>query len=1324
MVAVVRAPAAVPWRAVADQVAVTAGLPAGTVLHRGPAELLGDELVGHPPLMAGAVLATVPALPATAGDGLVLDCIAGPDAGGSIELIAGRPVVVGRSAGCDLVIDDPGVSQRHLRITSTASGVLRIRDLGSTNGTVRLDATEPTTLLMGADESLAIGEPLQLGDSVIRVEFAGTPSLLREPDARGRWQLTLAARVPSTRIDPSAPRHPGSRPLRTSRVTPWLATVVGALAGVVISAVTGMWMFLLMALFGPLTMAATALGDRAGDRRSHSQAVRSWRADELEYRRRCRTVVRADLRTAWREFADPAHRLRWALTGAQDLWRDDPENGHALTMGVGIRPTRVGAPEPGLAPVGSGSEALSLRTGPVPVETILPTRGVVGLCGGERGSLRWLLAQLLTSVPPHRLQLQVHSSREDLWCLDGIPQLRSDTGSVGRVHRQPLPSDTPRNSNNVSSPTRTVLIDDHERWHRDPVVAQILARPEGLVLVTAGSRSRLPRACSAVIDLDELTGTAIGLSRARFRELAEALTPLTVRGTGDDGPPGPFRVPSDHDLDRAWAVDAAPVVALGSAAGSGSAGSGSAGSITVELDLVADGPHLLIAGTTGSGKSELLQTLVGGLIAAAPPERMSLLLIDYKGGSTFAPLVRAPHVAGLVTDLDPALGERVLRSLRAELRRREQHAVDHEPDDPAGRTATIGNRHLQHAPPRLVIVVDEFATLAAELPEFVPGLLDVAQRGRSLGMHLVLATQRPAGVVTPAIRANIGTRICLRVTDPAESVDLIGRPDAATIRAESPGQGFLQRAGRAPERLHVARMSSPGSQVATVGRIGDPVPVASAPSALSLLIDAAVRVAARRGVPLPAPPWRPPPGAVVEHDDPGVLGLLDRPDEQRVEPWPLPAGSLLISGPARSGRSRALLRWSAAVRASGGRLVVIDASGDLGQLVGSDGVSSHLGLDQPDLVLRLFVRLSAEVARRRHQPHRIPPGVIGLVIDGYEAMAAALDTLDPTLWSQQLTDLIARGPSCGIRCAISGDAATDRGRLAAAFGHHVQLGLPDAASTPRPDTAPGRAWVAEIPGAQLQWALPGRWPSHPGSGAADTAGSADAAAPIVVRRLPEVVGLANLAQPAVGSITLGLGGDEGVPVHWDPAGSAGLVVAGTAGAGTSAALRTIVRGGSMTGIPTLWIGRNAPQEPRNIDDRVRVLADPSAAELASILARHEGHLLLVADDAHRFEQDQLGDVLVRFLEHAEPGQSMVLGTRLERLGAFRGAVAELTRSGTGLLLGADSADGAPLGVRLPRRPAGPRNVGRGHFVNGGRCCAIQVAVSDPSDVCSRRSTPP
>jgi S-DNA-T family DNA segregation ATPase FtsK/SpoIIIE len=210
------------------------------------------------------------------------------------------------------------------------------------------------------------------------------------------------------------------------------------------------------------------------------------------------------------------------------------------------------------------------------------------------------------------------------------------------------------------------------------------------------------------------------------------------------------------------------------------------------IDIRRDGPHGLIAGTTGSGKSELLQTIIASLAVANRPDELTFVLVDYKGGSAFADCARLPHTAGMVTDLGPHLVQRALASLAAELTRREHLLSMAGAKDIEDYQREAASRPGLAPLPRLVIVIDEFASLVRDLPDFVAGLVNIAQRGRSLGLHLILATQRPSGVVSADIRANANLRIALRVTDAGESVDVLDAPDAASIAKATPGRAYVR----------------------------------------------------------------------------------------------------------------------------------------------------------------------------------------------------------------------------------------------------------------------------------------------------------------------------------------------------------------------------------------------------------------------------------------------------------------------------------------------------------------------------------------------------
>lgn len=224
-----------------------------------------------------------------------------------------------------------------------------------------------------------------------------------------------------------------------------------------------------------------------------------------------------------------------------------------------------------------------------------------------------------------------------------------------------------------------------------------------------------------------------------------------------------------------------------------------------------DGPHGLIAGTSGSGKSELLQTLVAALALTHHPNAVNFLLVDYKGGSSLEYFKNLPHTVGVVTNLNGSLAQRALDALRAELNRRQDIIVRYGKSDIAGyeqqRAATGKGEQLAD----LFIIVDEFAELVVNLPSFVEQLISVARLGRSLGVHLILATQKPSGSVNVNIQANMNFRICLRVQSTDDSREMLARPDAAYLSNQTPGRAYYMLGSDRFELFQTARIAGPFS---------------------------------------------------------------------------------------------------------------------------------------------------------------------------------------------------------------------------------------------------------------------------------------------------------------------------------------------------------------------------------------------------------------------------------------------------------------------------------------------------------------------------------
>lgn len=196
------------------------------------------------------------------------------------------------------------------------------------------------------------------------------------------------------------------------------------------------------------------------------------------------------------------------------------------------------------------------------------------------------------------------------------------------------------------------------------------------------------------------------------------------------------------------------------------------------LDIAAQGPHALVAGTTGSGKSVLLQNWCLALAVRNPPDTLHFVFLDFKGGSTFSQLRGLPHTAGIVDDLDIRHAARAIIGLERELKRRERLVAE---------AGVPSIDRLGNAQPSIIIVIDEFHVLRQQLPDAIERFIRIASLGRSLGMHLIACTQHPLGQVHAEMKSNMALNLCLRVRDGMQSSELIGSSAAAGIPPTMPG---------------------------------------------------------------------------------------------------------------------------------------------------------------------------------------------------------------------------------------------------------------------------------------------------------------------------------------------------------------------------------------------------------------------------------------------------------------------------------------------------------------------------------------------------------
>ncbi|RZB17846.1 cell division protein FtsK [Streptomyces sp. F001] len=517
------------------------------------------------------------------------------------------------------------------------------------------------------------------------------------------------------------------------------------------------------------------------------------------------------------------------------------------------------------------------------------------------------------------------------------------------------------------------------------------------------------------------------------------------------------------------------------------------------IDLRKDGPHGLIAGTTGSGKSELLQTIVAALAVANTPENMTFVLVDYKGGSAFKDCVKLPHTVGMVTDLDAHLVERALESLGAELKRREHILAAADAKDIEDYQDLV-RRDPSHPPvPRLLIVIDEFASMVRDLPDFVTGLVNIAQRGRSLGIHLLLATQRPSGVVSPEIRANTNLRIALRVTDAGESSDVIDAPDAGHISKSTPGRAYVRLGhaslipfqsgrvgGRRPGAADPQTLAPWAGELAwqDLGRAALRKPKTEAREEeeitdLKVLVDAVREANTALAIPAQHSPWLPALEETLLLDDiPAVraqgalpaapYGVEDLPADQARRPVAVDFatfGHLLVGGAPRTGRSQLLRTIAGSLARTNScadvHLYGIDCgNGALNALTRLPHCGAVVGRNQTERVVRLFARLSGEVTRRQDllaekgfadigeqraaagsEDERLPH--IVLLLDRWEGWLPTLGEYDHGDLTDQLMTMMREGASVGIHVIITGDRQVLAGRISSLTEDKYGLRLAD-----------------------------------------------------------------------------------------------------------------------------------------------------------------------------------------------------------------------------------------------------------------------------------------
>ena len=632
----------------------------------------------------------------------------------------------------------------------------------------------------------------------------------------------------------------------------------------------------------------------------------------------------------------------------------------------------------------------------------------------------------------------------------------------------------------------------------------------------------------------------------------------------------------------------------------------------LHLDLRTHGPHALVGGTTGAGKSEFLQAWVLGMAAEYSPDRVTFLFVDYKGGSAFADCVDLPHTVGLVTDLSPHLVRRALTSLRAELHFREHLFNRKKVKD----LIELEKRGDPECPPALVLVIDEFAALVGEVPEFVDGVVDIAQRGRSLGIHLIMATQRPAGVIKDNLRANTNLRIALRMADESDSTDVIGSAVAASFDPAVPGRGIAKTG---PGRLTSFQTGYAGGW--TSDAVSRPsIDIAEltfgidkkweapkqevaeeksdlGPNDTARLVSTLSAAASVAGIPAPRKPWLDELAEVYDlsllrqrTDEQLVLGVVDDAEKQSQYPVyfrPDVDGHLAVYGTGGTGKSVALrsIAVAAAITPRGGPVQVYGldfASGGLRMLEVLPHVGAIIAGDDTERITRLIKRLRGMIDERvlRYGAVRASTVVeyrqlagkpdeprILLLIDGMATFRQEYEFVASSTLFNQFLQVLSDGRQVGIHVVVSADRpGSISPSVSASFQRKVTLRLTDEndyamidapADVLSASSPPGRAIIDQL---EAQVAVFG------GTGnVADQARAVERLAKTMrdngiaqapgVESLADEIALSGILPAGTGSVVIGIADDDLQPFAINPEGA--FMLTGPPASGRSTALATL-----------------------------------------------------------------------------------------------------------------------------------------------------------------------
>ncbi len=931
-----------------------------------------------------------------------------------------------------------------------------------------------------------------------------------------------------------------------------------------------------MYLIFPVMMVLSVLGTLAHTARGRTAELNAGRRDYLRYLDTVAAVTRETARRQhvsahWRH-PDPA--LLWTLAGGRRMWERRPADPDFCRIRVGlgtgplVTPLIAGPADPVAEPDPVTTAALEdLLAGRSMVTDLPVTLDVTGHIGfdGEPAAARALVRAIIC-------QLAVLHSPEDVWV----------TGPVGRQWDwlKWLPHHRPRTG--VGGPARAVAILDGDLpTQTGPDVTVLDVNGGGDTVIDLAGLDHVDGLSPAQAEMCARrlarwrTGPDAGAARTAWTSL------IGVAAAADLDPAVLWRPRSDPDRLRV------PI-------GMGDGVHGRGEPVRLDIKEAAEGgmgPHGLCIGATGSGKSEFLRTLILGLVATHSPDDLNLALIDFKGGATFLGFEKLAHVSAVITNLDDEafLVSRMHDALSGEMNRRQQVLRS------AGNLANIAEYRRARscgsdlpALPALFIVIDEFSELLSQRPELAELFVAIGRLGRSLGMHLLLASQRLDEGRLRGLETHLSYRVCLKTFSAAESRAVLGVPDAYELPA-APGAAYLKTTDGRLVRLRTAYVSGrDDSRTAPdlrprrfTAASDDAAGHAAVPlGAGATVLETALHRLTGRGSPahtlwLPAVAACPTVEELLTRYDgtrlTAPIGLVDNAFAQRRDLLTADlngaGGHVAVVGATRSGKSTSLCTLLLALAATHSpddvQFYCLDfGGGTLAALQHLPHAGVVAGPGDGELVRRTVAQLQALIRRRADTGRAAAPdgyGEVFLVVDGWGALRESDDAL-----VEAITAMAAQGLAHRIHVVITASRWAElRPALKDQLGTRIELRLGEPAESEMDrkaarhliDSPPGTGITREGRVCVIAQSRPDTIEAigqelrmrHTGRSA------------VPVRLLPALVERQSVPARNAGptNVIIGIGESELRPMAVDFAETAHLIVLGDSGCGKTAALRTV-----------------------------------------------------------------------------------------------------------------------------------------------------------------------